>query len=80
MKNSMEVVTPREKGREIPIGARILAVADAFSAITDGRVYHSAKSRAEAIEEIKACSGKDFDPEVISEFVKLFEQDTDHPQ
>ena len=53
------------KGREIPIGARILAVADAYDAITSERSHCSAKTAEEALEEMSACAGTQFDEEVI---------------
>lgn len=61
-----------KKGKEIPLGSRILAVTDAFSAITDGYVYHSARSIREAIQEINDRSGKDFDPLVVNELNKIY--------
>ena len=60
------------KKEKIPLGSRILAVVDAYSAITDGRVYRDARSSEEALEEIKKCAGKDFDPEVVNAFVSMF--------
>jgi putative nucleotidyltransferase with HDIG domain len=59
-------------GEEIPLGAKILAVVDTYSAITDGRVYKAARSHEEALNEIKKCSGKDFDPHVVSAFIGIF--------
>jgi HD-GYP domain-containing protein (c-di-GMP phosphodiesterase class II) len=56
----------------IPFGARILAVADAFSAITDDRPYRPSRSIEEAIVEIKRCSGTQFDPRVVDAFISLF--------
>jgi response regulator RpfG family c-di-GMP phosphodiesterase len=60
---------------EIPLGARILAVVDAFSAITDNRVYRQARSEAEAVEELRRCSGSQFDPEIVDAFLKVLESD-----
>jgi putative nucleotidyltransferase with HDIG domain len=54
---------------EIPMMARILAVADAFDAITSDRPYRERKSREEAVQEIKRCSGTQFDPVVVDAFV-----------
>ncbi len=59
------------RGEEIPLGARILAVVDAYSAITDERVYRKARSREDALEEIRRCAGTHFDPRVVEVFLDL---------
>lgn len=59
------------KGREIPLGARIFAAADALDAITSDRPYRRANSFAAARREIKACSGTQFDPEVVRIFLDM---------
>jgi putative nucleotidyltransferase with HDIG domain len=56
----------------IPFGARILAVADAFSAMTDDRPYRLSSTLEEAIQEVKRCSGTQFDPKVVEALVSLF--------
>jgi putative nucleotidyltransferase with HDIG domain len=61
------------KQQRIPLGARILAVADAYSAMTDGRVYRKACSHAEAMEELYRCCGSHFDPVVVENFASLFD-------
>jgi len=61
------------KGREIPIGSRILAVADAFDAITSQREYRQARSTEEAIEEIARFSGTQFDTDVVEAFKRVLE-------
>ncbi len=57
------------KGSEIPLGARIIAVADAFDAMTSERVYRRARSIEGAIEELQKCAGCQFDPEVVKAFL-----------
>jgi putative two-component system response regulator len=58
-------------GEDIPLGARILAVADAFDAMTSDRPYRSAMSAEEALSEIKRCTGTQFDPRVVAAFLKI---------
>jgi putative nucleotidyltransferase with HDIG domain len=58
------------KGEEIPIGARIISVVDAYSAMRDERVYKKAKSEEEAIAELIRCSGKQFDKKIVLIFIK----------
>ncbi len=53
------------KGKEIPLQARILAVADTFDAMTSDRIYRKGVSKAEAVKELKELSGKSYDPEVV---------------
>jgi putative nucleotidyltransferase with HDIG domain len=59
------------QGREIPIGARIFAVADTLDAITSDRPYRRARSFDAAREEILRCSGSQFDPGVVEAFLKI---------
>ena len=59
------------KGKEIPIGARIFAIADTLDAITSDRPYRKAKSFAEARREIERCSGTQFDPAIVAVFREL---------
>jgi len=65
------------KGREIPIGARILLVADAFDAMTSERIPRLTKSCEEAIQELTQCSGTQFDGEVVEAFKQAFEENKD---
>jgi two-component system cell cycle response regulator len=58
-------------GRDIPLGARILAVADAFDAIVTERCYSPSQTVAEALDELRRCAGTQFDPAVVREFVAL---------
>lgn len=55
----------------IPFGARILAVADAYSAMTDDRPYRKSSTIAEVVAELKRCSGTQFDPRVVDAFLAL---------
>ena len=59
-------------GEDIPVGARILAVADAFDAITSDRPYRSARSEKEALGEIRRCTGTQFDPVVVTAFLRKY--------
>jgi putative nucleotidyltransferase with HDIG domain len=61
----------RLKAGEIPIGARIFAVADTLDAITSDRPYRKASSFDVAREEILRCSGTQFDPSVVEVFLKI---------
>jgi putative nucleotidyltransferase with HDIG domain len=56
----------------IPFGARILAVADAYSAMTDDRPYRARSTLKEAILELERCSGSQFDPRVVEAFIQLY--------
>lgn len=62
------------KGEEIPLMAKIVAVADTYDAMTTDRPYRKALSKEIAIEELKKCSGTQFDKEVVSAFVQAFEK------
>ncbi|MCJ7667470.1 MAG: GAF domain-containing protein [Anaerolineae bacterium] len=59
------------KGKQIPKLARILAIADAYSAMLTDRPYRKALSRQEALREIQDCAGTQFDPELAEIFVDL---------
>lgn len=59
------------RGEAIPLGARIISVADAFDAITSDRPYRVARSLSVAREEIKHCSGSQFDPSVVETFLRV---------
>ncbi|HJX69448.1 MAG TPA: HD domain-containing phosphohydrolase [Dehalococcoidia bacterium] len=56
-------------GDDIPLGARILAIADAFDAMISDRPYRSAMSITQIVEEIKRCAGTQFDPVVVAAFL-----------
>ena len=59
------------KGDEIPLGARILAVVDAYEAMTNDRVYRKARSSEEATQELKHNGGTPFDPNVVDAFLQV---------
>jgi putative two-component system response regulator len=61
---------------DIPLEARILAVADAFDAMTSDRPYRASMSVAEAVGEIKRCAGTQFDPVVVDAFVRTVQTGT----
>jgi diguanylate cyclase (GGDEF)-like protein len=56
-------------GEEIPLGARIIFVADAFDAMTSDRLYRAALSFEEAVGEVERCAGTQFDPDVAAAFL-----------
>ncbi|TYO94478.1 PAS domain S-box protein [Desulfallas thermosapovorans] len=57
------------KGEEIPLECRILAIADAFDAMTSDRPYRKAMTQGEALKELKKCAGIQFDPELVDKFM-----------
>lgn len=61
------------RGEAIPLLARIIAVVDAYDAMTEDRVYRKALSRAAALEEIGSNAGTQFDPKIAEIFLKIME-------
>ncbi len=59
------------RGEAIPLGARVLAVVDAYGAITDDRAYRKGRSHAEAVAELRHCMGTHFDPQVVEAFLRV---------
>jgi HD-GYP domain-containing protein (c-di-GMP phosphodiesterase class II) len=57
------------KGEEIPLEARILAVADTYDAMTSDRAYRSALSHEIAVAELKRCAATQFDPRIVAVFI-----------
>jgi response regulator RpfG family c-di-GMP phosphodiesterase len=58
-------------GGKIPLGARIIAVADTIDAMTSDRPYRKGMPREKALAEIKRCSGTQFDPQVVNALLEL---------
>jgi diguanylate cyclase (GGDEF)-like protein/putative nucleotidyltransferase with HDIG domain len=61
-------------GEEIPLGARILAVADAYDTITSDRTYKRARTAAEAFVELERCAATQFDMRIVTLFVRTMSQ------
>ncbi len=59
------------KGEQIPLGARIIHIADAFEAMTSNRPYRSSLGKEEAIKRLNESSGKQFDPTIVEAFMRL---------
>jgi two-component system, cell cycle response regulator len=67
----------RLAGDDIPLGARIVAVCDAFHAMTSDRPYRSAMPPQNALLELRRCSGLQFDPDVVRAFCRLVDPGED---
>ena len=61
-------------GENIPLGARILTVADAYDAMRSDRPYRKALSEEKAIQELKDGSGRQFDPQIVEVFLEILKQ------
>jgi HD-GYP domain-containing protein (c-di-GMP phosphodiesterase class II) len=59
-------------GEKIPLGSRIISVADAYDAMTTERPYKKAMTHEEALLELNRCSGTQFDPRVVKAFIEVF--------
>jgi HD-GYP domain-containing protein (c-di-GMP phosphodiesterase class II) len=62
-------------GEQIPLGARIVAVCDAYDAMTSTRPYQCRLAPAEALEELQRCAGNQFDPAVVAAFCAVVGRD-----
>ncbi len=58
-------------GEAIPLGARVLAVCDAYSAMREERPYGRVLEHEEAVAELRRCAGSQFDPEVVEAFAAV---------
>jgi HD-GYP domain-containing protein (c-di-GMP phosphodiesterase class II) len=65
----------RLPGPEIPLGARIIFVVDAYDAMTSDRVYRGKLTQAEALAELQRCAGTQFDPGVVDALTAELELD-----
>ena len=63
------------EGAAIPIGARIIAVADAYEAMTSDRPYRRAMDHEDAAEELRDCAGSQFDAEVVEAFLRVLQRE-----
>ncbi len=66
----------RLRGFEVPLVARITAVADSFDAMTSGRPYRDGMNVSDAVAELRRCSGTQFDPTCVTAFERALEQKT----
>ena len=62
------------KGREIPLGARVIAIADVYQALISNRPYRKAYSKAEALKIIKEGAGAQFDPAIVKVFLQIVQK------
>jgi HD-GYP domain-containing protein (c-di-GMP phosphodiesterase class II) len=60
-------------GEQIPLAARIIAVCDAYDAITTARPYRGASSHEDALAELRRCAGSQFDPRVVAAFERVMD-------
>jgi HD-GYP domain-containing protein (c-di-GMP phosphodiesterase class II) len=63
------------RGEDIPLGARIIAAADAYHAIRSDRPYRSGRTHREAMRELRRCSGGQFDPQVVEALLNILDTD-----
>ena len=62
------------KGNDIPLGGRIIAVADSFDAMTSHRPYRKGMNPKEAISELEKNRGSQFDPDIVDAFIRLYKK------
>lgn len=64
------------KALNIPLASRVLAIADAFDAMTEPRIYRKSLTREAAIIELETCAGRQFDPELTAVFIALINDES----
>ena len=62
------------KGEDIPLLSRIMAIVDAYDVMRSGRFYKKTLDKNSAIKELRKCSGKQFDPNLVEEFISIIEE------
>ena len=60
----------RLEGRQIPHGARVISIADAYDTITSDRIYKKARTADDAFAELERCAANQFDPEIVRVFIE----------
>ncbi|MBW3595967.1 MAG: diguanylate cyclase [Planctomycetes bacterium] len=70
------------RGTDLPLGARLVSIADAYDAMVSDRVYRKGRSPEETFAELRRAAGKQFDPELVERFIQIVEQrgDKGRPQ
>jgi putative two-component system response regulator len=63
------------KGEDIPLGARIIAIADTYDALVTDRSYRKGCEKERAVEEIRRCAGSQFDPRLVDAFVQVLSRE-----
>ncbi len=64
------------RGEQIPLNARVVAVADAYDAMTTDRAYRTALTHEQAVQELKDGRGKQFDPEIVDLFLDILREES----
>jgi putative nucleotidyltransferase with HDIG domain len=69
----------RLEGEQIPYGARVIAIADAYDTITSERAYKKARTIEDALAELERCAANQFDPEIVRVFVEVMRREPYRP-
>lgn len=67
----------QDRGRDIPLIGRIVAIADTFDSMTAQRPYAEVKTPGDALSELRSCAGRQFDPELVRLFLRAYGNRTD---